>query len=201
MAFQPDEGPSIQVRIINVLSPGQSRAGRPNRRVETKERGFLTLSGPKIDALQAGQTVTIAEPKQFGSSSYAFLKHIDELAPEQHQANMQRATDLKDAGLKAVSAAWKVSDTKGEKPVEWRPQLSDSPRRRPDPDPIALSDYCRALHDFHECVAMKLEPDAQSPSPIPGSHEAQFLDRSASRTALVNTFAIALTNGRIKLGE
>jgi hypothetical protein len=184
VAFQPSEEASIQVTLTQV-QPSQAKSGKPNMRVNTVERGWLTLNGPKTAGLQPGMKVTINNPVQFGQSWYAFLKHVDELA-----AGQTPSVRLPNLDAPPPPSTVRVDDKGRVAPI------LDFAKKRPEPEPIPMSRYNLALSEFHAAVAMILEPDAVSPG-----ESGTFLDRSASRTALVNTFAIALTNGRIKLGE
>lgn len=94
--------------------------------------------------------------------------------------------------------------------VNTEPPKSASPAA-PAPRALALSysngaikfdDYVRAVKNFH-ALAKTFEPDTITPVDLPDGSKRHdvAVDRSSARAAILNTFSIALTNGKLDMSE
>ena len=66
---------------------------------------------------------------------------------------------------------------------------------------ISITAYLEAIRDFHKIAGM-IEPDVMVPASVnPDGSKVMTVavDRSSARAAILNTFSIALTSGKISM--
>jgi len=166
------------VRQLDEVKSTQS--GTPQRGVLT-EHGWIKIRGANVGMLEAGASIVITEPTDFKGKKYSELKSIGD-----RQATPTPASPSapRPASAPATSTAAPRSSGGWVSPMQ-----------------ISITAYLEAIRDFHKIAGM-IEPDVMVPASVnPDGSKVMTVavDRSSARAAILNTFSIALTSGKISM--
>ena len=181
------EGNIIALTVQQLDEPKATQKGTPQRGVKTEE-GWIQVRGENVASLAVGNRIVISEPSEFKNKKYSELKSIVRLA---------EAPKAPAAGAPAAPPAQAPTAPAPTKHQTTGPFYSGA---------IKLDDYIRAVKNFHG-LTLALAPDVMVPTDkevdgLPGAKiQAIAADRAQARAAMLNTFSIALTSGKIDMSE
>jgi len=176
-------------QIDNSVNP-KTQKGKPQKKIRTDKNQWVIVTGDGAEQIVVGLKIEISEPKPYGKNNtlYATLQSIETF----NSMPPSFKPELSGAGPGEQALADARSVVNGAKP-------SSNGK-------IPWLEFQLAFKAAH-ALALDCEPDlteeAESETALGEAHNTLLVrvDRSQARAALVNTFVIAFSNGRIEAPE